>query len=132
MHHASFSKKRRNGKYQDQPGNTTSHKTIRTLKTSSSSSSSSSKNNSRNESNAVLRRQEYSSDRSYGEYDGQRQEGGNSICIHIDGKNQRLGTYATEVEAARAYDAEGARLGQELNFPEEWKDVEDIEAKYEA
>ena len=30
------------------------------------------------------------------------------------------------------HDAEGARLGQELNFPEEWKNVEDIEAKYEA
>ena len=43
-----------------------------------------------------------------------------------------FGSYATEEEAARAYDAEGARLGRELNFPEEWKNVEDIEAKYEA
>ena len=101
MHHAKFPKKRKKGKYQEQQGNKTSHKTIRTLKNSSSSS----KNNSRNESNAVLRRQEYSSDRSYGEYGGQRQEGGNSICIHINGKNRRLGTYATEVEAARAFDA---------------------------
>ena len=41
-------------------------------------------------------------------------------------------SHATEEEAARAYDAEGARLGQELNFPEEWVDVEDIEEKYEA
>jgi len=52
--------------------------------------------------------------------------------IYIDGKREYLGYYATEEEAARAHDAEGARLGQELNFPEEWKDVEDIEAKYEA
>ena len=43
-----------------------------------------------------------------------------------------FGSYATEEEAARAYDAEGARHGRELNFPEEWKNVEDIEAKYEA
>ena len=49
--------------------------------------------------------------------------------ITIDGKMQYLGSYATEEEAARAYDAEGARLGQELNFPEEWEDVEDIEDK---
>ena len=52
--------------------------------------------------------------------------------IRIDGKGKYLGSYATEEEAARAHDAEGARLGQELNFPEEWVDVEDIEAKYEA
>ena len=52
--------------------------------------------------------------------------------IWIDGKNKYFGYHATEEEAARAYDAEGARLGRELNFPEEWKDVEDIEAKYEA
>ena len=52
--------------------------------------------------------------------------------IDIDGKKTHLGTYATEEEAARAHDAEGARLGQELNFPEEWVDVEDIEEKYEA
>ena len=35
------------------------------------------------------------------------------------GKRKHLGNYATEEEAARAYDAEGARLGQELNFPDE-------------
>ena len=52
--------------------------------------------------------------------------------IRINGKYKYLGSYATEEEAARAHDAEGARLGQELNFPEEWKDVEDIEEKYEA
>ena len=52
--------------------------------------------------------------------------------IRIDGKQKHLGSYATEEEAARAHDAEGARLGQELNFPEEWEDVEDIEEKYEA
>ena len=43
-----------------------------------------------------------------------------------------LGSYATEEEAARAHDAEGTRLGRELNFPEEWKNFQDIEAKYEA
>jgi hypothetical protein len=53
-------------------------------------------------------------------------------CISIDGKKEYLGYHATEEEAARAHDAEGARLGRELNFPEEWKNVEDIEAKYEA
>ena len=37
------------------------------------------------------------------------------ICI--DGKRQYLGYHATEEEAARAYDSEGARLGRELNFP---------------
>ena len=37
-----------------------------------------------------------------------------------------------EEKAARAHDAEGARLGRGLNFPEEWVDVEDIEEKYEA
>ena len=52
--------------------------------------------------------------------------------IRIDRKKKYLGSYATEEEAARAYDAEGARLGQELNFPEEWKNVEDFEEKYEA
>ena len=52
--------------------------------------------------------------------------------ITIDGKCKYFGSYATEEEAARVYDAEGARLGRELNFPEEWEDVEDIEAKYEA
>ena len=49
--------------------------------------------------------------------------------IYIDGKLKYLRNYATEEEAARAHDAEGARLGQELNFPEEWEDVEDIEDK---
>ena len=52
--------------------------------------------------------------------------------IRIDGKRKHLGYHATEEEAARAYDAEGARLERELNFPEEWKNVEDIEEKYEA
>ena len=33
----------------------------------------------------------------------------------------------TAMDAARAYDAEGARLGRALNFPEEWVGVEDIE-----
>ena len=42
-------------------------------------------------------------------YQGVHQIEGNKskpwkACIHIDGKNQRLGTYATEVEAARASD----------------------------
>ena len=41
------------------------------------------------------------------------------VQITIDGKDKYLGHYATEEEAARAYDAEGARLGRELNFPEE-------------
>ena len=50
----------------------------------------------------------------------------------IDGKYKYFGNYATEEEAARAHDAEGARLGQELNFPEEWENVEDIEERYEA
>ena len=54
------------------------------------------------------------------------------VKIRIDGKYKYLGYHATEEEAARAHDAEGARLGRELNFPEEWKDVEDIEEKYEA
>ncbi len=49
--------------------------------------------------------------------------------IGIDGKKKYLGNYATEEEAARAYDAEGARLGRELNFPEEWVNMEDIEDK---
>ena len=40
-------------------------------------------------------------------------------AISIDGKRKYLGSYATEEEAARAHDAEGARLGYELNFPEE-------------
>ena len=39
--------------------------------------------------------------------------------IKIDGKLKYLGCYATEEEAAGAYDAEAARLGQELNFPHE-------------
>ena len=39
--------------------------------------------------------------------------------ISIDGKLKYLGSYATEEEAARAYDAEGARDGRELNFPDE-------------
>ena len=52
--------------------------------------------------------------------------------ISIDGKNKYLGIHATKEDAARAYDAEGARVGRELNFPEEWKNVEDIEEKYEA
>ena len=39
--------------------------------------------------------------------------------IWIDGKNKNLGSYATEEEAARAYDAEGAQRGRELNFPDE-------------
>ena len=43
------------------------------------------------------------------------------VRIKIDGKLKHLGYHATEEEAARAYDAEAARLGQELNFPEEWK-----------
>ena len=55
-----------------------------------------------------------------------------AFTMKIDGKDKHLGYHATEEEAARAHDAEGARLGRELNFPEEWKDVEDIEEKYEA
>ena len=39
--------------------------------------------------------------------------------IRIDGKMKYLGYHATEEEAARAYDAEGARVGRELNFPDE-------------
>ena len=39
--------------------------------------------------------------------------------IVIDGKDIYLGAYATEEEAARAYDAEGVRVGRKLNFPEE-------------
>ncbi len=42
------------------------------------------------------------------------------------------GLWWLEGEAARAHDTEGARLGRQLNFPEEWEDVEDIEEKYEA
>ena len=38
---------------------------------------------------------------------------------NIDGKRKSLVAYATEEEEARAYDAEGARLGRELNFPDE-------------
>ena len=41
------------------------------------------------------------------------------VQIWIDSKYKYLGIYATEEEAARAYDAEGARLGRKLNFPGE-------------
>ena len=56
------------------------------------------------------------------------------VQLSFDGKRIYFGSYATEEEAARAHDAvnKGARLGQELNFPEEWKNVEDIKEKYEA
>ena len=47
------------------------------------------------------------------------------ICI--DGKKQYLGYYAKEEEAARAHDAKAAKYGRELNFPDEWEDVKDIE-----
>ena len=49
--------------------------------------------------------------------------------ISIDGKIQSLGNYATEKEAARAFDAEGARLKQELNLLEEWEKDELIDEK---
>ena len=51
--------------------------------------------------------------------------------IAIDGKRQYLGYYATEEEAARAFDAKAAKHGRELNFPDEWEDVEDIEEEEE-
>ena len=51
--------------------------------------------------------------------------------IAIDGKTQYLGTYATEEEAARAFDAKAAKHGRKLNFPDEWEDVEDIEEEEE-
>ena len=35
-------------------------------------------------------------------------------------------------EAARAYDAEEARVRTRTELSEEWKDVKDIEEKYEA
>ena len=44
--------------------------------------------------------------------------------IDIDGKKTHLGTYATEEEAARAHDAEGARLGRKLNFPKKEHDLD--------
>ena len=53
------------------------------------------------------------------------------IKIAIDGKTQYLGTYATEEEAARAFDAKAAKHGRKLNFPDEWEDVEDIEEEEE-
>ena len=46
--------------------------------------------------------------------------------IYIDRKLKYLGSYATEEEAARAYDAEGARLGRKLNFPDELEMTEDF------
>ena len=45
--------------------------------------------------------------------------------IAIDGKRQYLGCYATEEEAARAFDAKAAKHGRELNFPDEWEDEEE-------
>ena len=45
----------------------------------------------------------------------------------MDKKRQYLGYYATEEEAARAFDAKAAKHGRKLNFPDEWKEAEDIE-----
>ena len=39
--------------------------------------------------------------------------------IHIDGKKVHLGSFADELDAARAYDARARKLGRPLNFPDE-------------
>ena len=39
--------------------------------------------------------------------------------IKIEGKSTRLGTFCSEEEAARAYDAQAAALGKPVNFPSE-------------
>jgi hypothetical protein len=39
--------------------------------------------------------------------------------IKIEGKSTRLGTFCSEEEAARAYDAQAAALGRPVNFPTE-------------
>ena len=41
--------------------------------------------------------------------------------IKVNGKMHYLGHYATEEEAARAFDDQAARFGRELNFPDEWE-----------
>ena len=42
--------------------------------------------------------------------------------IRKDARSCSLGCYATQEEAARAYDIEAAKLGRELNLPQEWED----------
>lgn len=86
-------------------------------------------NNNDKESKGVSGKRRASSSSNYrGVYRNQRNKSKPwQVQIWIDGKCKYFGTYATEEEAARAYDAEGARLGRVLNFPEEWKNVEDIE-----
>ena len=78
-------------------------------------------NNNDKESKGVSGKRKASSSSNYrGVYRNQRSESKPwQVQIRIDGKDKYLGTYATEEEAARAYDAEGARLGRELNFPDE-------------
>ena len=40
-----------------------------------------------------------------------------AVRINVDGKEENLGKFSSEVEAAKAYDARARQLGRKLNFP---------------
>ena len=40
-----------------------------------------------------------------------------AVRINVDGKEETLGKFSSEVEAAKAYDARARQLGRKLNFP---------------